>query len=412
MNKLVQSIVYVLSVSPLALAASPTTAPVLPKGHPDISQLQAQQQQDAPALPSGHPDLKDLMQKAKDGKLPAGHPQIPGMGKNANAVPTTQPQLPTLFIEAQQGTAGAPAIGADPVTVEAYHNGEVVFKTASRLQADGKITVENIPVLVEFQPLVKVTHNGVDFITQGEVMDMQRTGQRIGVTVYETTDVAPEWRVKVRHVMVSPAGDGAVVMEMMNTENPSDRAYLGPSGADGKRAALSWPLPKGATDVQLMAGLRAGGATIVNDCIVSSDPMLPGATAIQFRYRVPAVDGKINLLIDPPAGIEKMMLFVPEDGSTLEAKGLESLGSKPNDRGGVTRYFKGQDIKAGVAAGVVLGNLPSVPKAKATGEPPALAAAPSANIPGANKTPQIVGGLGAVIILFVGAAILLKPKKA
>ncbi|CAN5436703.1 hypothetical protein BH10PLA1_BH10PLA1_06080 [soil metagenome] len=395
----------VMVLSAMTLAAGPTTAPALPSGHPDISAMQ--QTQNAPPLPSGHPDISALMKEAAAGKMPAGHPDIAkGSG---TAVPSTRPFLPTLYIEAHQGTAGAPAVGADPVTIETYRDGQQISKIDTHLDANGKLTFGDLPAVVAFQPVVKITHAGAEYTVQGEQMDIDHNGQRLVLPVYEPTEVQPAWSIKIRHVMVSPQADGATVMEMMSIESPIDRVWVGQIGADGRRVSLSLPLPKGATDVKLLSGFEEGFVSVANDRVIDAAALMPGTTAMQLQYRVPAVSGVVDLTTSAPASIDRMMLFVPDDGSSTTAAGLESLGAKPNDRGGTTRYYKGQSIQAGSIVGVTLSKLPKT--TKADGDVEGVATPTAAHLPGMGNMPQIVGGVGAVLILFVGAAILLKPKR-
>src|SRR5689334_14319627 len=153
MKSLVYSIASGLILSGVALAADPTTKPAsLPKGHPDISQMQAAQQQaadgQAPAQKS-HLSLEEVMRQAKERGMPAGHPQMPPAGEmppmppmgEAPAMPKA-PQAPvaaTLSIQAVQGTAKAPAVGADPVEIELLRDGEVVSHIEDKLDATGKL---------------------------------------------------------------------------------------------------------------------------------------------------------------------------------------------------------------------------------------------------------------------------------
>lgn len=405
MNVYIKVCGCVMTLSAMTFAASPTTAPALPSGHPDISSMQ--KTQNAPPLPSGHPDISALMNEAAAGKMPAGHPDLAkGSG---TAVPSTRPFLPTLYIEAHQGTAGAPAVGADPVTIETYRDGHLLSQVSTHLDANGKLTVGDLPAVVAFQPVVKITHAGAEYTVQGEEMDIDHNGQRLVLPVYEATEVQPAWRIKIRHVMVSPQADGATVMEMLSVESPIDRVWVGQLGADGRRVSVSLPLPKGATDVKLLSGFEEGFVSVANDRVIDSAALMPGTTAMQLQYRVPAAGGAVDLTTSAAAPIERMMLFVPDDGSSATAAGLESLGAKPNDRGGMTRYFKGQSILAGTSIGVTLSKLPQITKAE--GDVEGAAAPAATQLPGMGKTPQIVGGVGAVLILFVGAAILLKPKR-
>jgi hypothetical protein len=89
----------------------------------------------------------------------------------------------------------------------------------------------------------------------------------------------------------------------------------------------------------------------------------------------------------------------------VSAVGMEDLGAKENDRGGKTHYYKAQGTKAGDPIGVTLTNLPNKALASGEGEDAAAATNTASN----DKTPQILAGVGAVLILFIGIAFLFKP---
>ena len=416
MKSIVYSIASGLILSGVALAADPATESALPKGHPDISQLQAQQQ----AAPDGQPpaqkshlSLEEVMRQAKEKGLPAGHPQMPPAGEMPAMPPAGQaPAMPpapvaaTLSVQAIQGTTKGPAVGADPVEVDLLRDGDVVSHIEDKLDATGKLTLKDLPGGADITPVVRITHAGVVYNTSGNPLIAQHGG-KVTVKVYEATEEQPEWKIKIRHVMVQPYKDGVQVMEMMGIENPTDRSWIGKADPiTGKRATLSVPLPKGAKNVQMMSGFHNTCASVLGDRIVDTDPFVPETSQYQIGYIVPAINGKVDLSVAAPAGIDRMMLFVPDDGSSVSAIGMEDLGAKENDRGGKTHYYKAQGAKAGDSIGVTLTNLPDKALASGEGEDGAAATNALSN----DKTPQILAGVGAVLILFIGIAFLFKPS--
>src|SRR5687767_7984159 len=251
-------------IAPIAVAACASQPVVKPEPAPVPSALVDEQPTTAPApvlasaaaaaaattvpamnaqdLPSGHPDIAQMLEQRKaartkakmNGELPAGHPPISGMpAKTGAAVQamqpgTTQPAMfGTLVVRAVQGTAGGPAIGELPVVVDLLMGDQAVDKKQLKLDAEGALRLDNIPLSMNITPVVKVTYNGVEFTGHGGAMDASRAEQQVQVPVFESTDAAPAWTVKMQHVMLDPTVEGVRVTEMLAVENPTDRAWVG-----------------------------------------------------------------------------------------------------------------------------------------------------------------------------------------
>jgi hypothetical protein len=241
-----------------------------------------------------------------------------------------------------QGTAGAPAVGADPITVEVYGNEQLVGKLDIKLDDDGTTTIDNIPTGPGYRVLARVTHGGVEF---DGVVDANNRAVQLSVPVFESTETRPDWNVQMRHLIVQPADDGVHVMEVIAISNPSDRAWLGEKpGADGKRTVFTVPLPANATKVQLAGGFHECCAKIENGRITNTMALVPGVTQYQFAYVVPATNGTADITASFAVPVKSMMVLVPE-GVSASAVGLE--GPKTVNMGnGNTQYFKGADLAA------------------------------------------------------------------
>ena len=157
-------------------------------------------------------------------RLPAGHPEI------SNRAASTQPAITgKLTVHAVQGTKGGPTIAGDPVVIELYQakTGQMFKRIETKLDAQGAVVVEDLPVALGFQPRVSVRHGGAEYVVAGEAMDGVRADGKVDVTVYESTDQAPAWQVPMRHVIVHRVPEGLHVTEMLSINNPADHAWLG-----------------------------------------------------------------------------------------------------------------------------------------------------------------------------------------
>lgn len=342
--------------------------------------------------------------------LPSGHPDVSQMPKADAAAPVDMNAKGKVKVRAVQGTKDGPAISGDKVTLELYVENQPAGKFESKLDDKGEATFEALPLYVSFVPLVTVNHAGVDYPAFGKPMNRSLPEQGIQLQVYEATDKAPEWTVRMRHLMVEPGPDGLSVVEMLQVENPSDRSWIGTPRPDGARAAMSLAVPAGAKDIKAMGGFDDCCVKIENDHVINTKAMFPGISQYQLHYMIPAIDGAAALTIPVERATKHLMLFAPADDSQIAPNGLTAMGSRKLEDG-EKRFYGAAQLTPGQTVGATFTNLPKEWR-KAAAEPGS--AMPGAQ-PGAPATmmPKALAAVGAVLILVFGAAfVLIKPKKA
>jgi len=395
--------------APAEPATQPTeSAPALPAGHPPIGAMAPTTQPGAggmPGLPKGHPDISALTggNNPAAGQLPAGHPDIsklsPQDAKNA-------PKSASITVKAEQGTIGGPAIGAADVTVEVVAGDQVVGKIDTKLNDKGTITISGLPVGAMYQPVVTVKYQGVMYQASGNPID--GAAQTLSVKVYETTDKPIDWEVRMRHVMLQPAPEGGVqVMDMIAIDNATDRAYVGVvSAADGAKKVFEIPLPAGATNVQFSGGFHDCCTKVQNGKVINTMAIVPGTTQYQLSYVVPVKDGKTEITASAPAITKHLIVFAPDDGTTISASDLESGTTKMGES--QVRYFKSESIPAAKTVTLTISGTPNKSPKKAGG------AVSGASMSGGDiaDVARAVAGGGALVIFLLGGAIILRKVSA
>jgi hypothetical protein len=197
----------------------------------------------------------------------------------------------------------------------------------------------------------------------------------------------------MRHVMIERVEGGLQVMEMLAIENPSDKAWLGNSGADGKRTTFTLNLPVTAQQIQ-MIGEHSCCALTDGNKLTHTMALVPGTTQYQIGYLIPAVNGKAEIAVAAPAAVKTMMVFVPDDETTVHAEGLEAMGSADMGQGKM-RFFKGADLSAGQIVKVAIAGIVDVQKTVS-----------AAHSGGSAYVAQVVAAGGAVVILLFGVAFI------
>jgi len=337
------------------------------------------------ALPAGHPPM------------PKGHPPLPTGQPPMGEVPSMPPDAKgALVVQAVQGTRGGPAVGADPVVVELVCGGEVVKRIETKLNAKGEVILENLPVGQIVQPVARVRHGGADYQAVGDIMHAGPPDQRITVVVYESTEEAPAWVIRTRHVFVRRTGEGLYVKEMMIVESPTDRAWLGKKVAGGERATLELTLPKNTGRVDFYVGLYQGLTELKDRQLINHMALPPGTSKYQFGYVVPIEGGKAGIEIAIPADTDQLVLLLPDDGAKASVTGLsggETVEMGPQKM----RLYKAEKLKAGQKAVVALSGLKS---AAATTTP-----APKPK-DGTSALPQTLAAVGGGVIVVGGLGVV------
>jgi hypothetical protein len=217
----------------------------------------------------------------------------------------------------------------------------------------------------------------------------------------KTTTQEPDWIVHMRHIMVQPTDKGLRVIDMLAVENPDEAAWIGNTDATGNRTTFSLALPAGATDVQLDEGFDPASA-IKDGKVINRGALQPGASQYRLQYTVPLNKGQAEISVVAPAPVSTLMIFYPDDGTTISGTGIQ--GPQTVDMGnGKTRYFKADDINVGHEVKLLVGGAPAV-KTESS-------AAPASTVPGATELAKTIAGVGALLIFLLGGALMfMKPQ--
>lgn len=308
--------------------------------------------------------------------------------------PTGDTARGSLVIRGIQGTKGAPEVGAVDVTVQFVRRDQVVHTMETRLDEHGMVVINDLPTGTGVRPLVRLKYAGVQYQNIGPAMDAAHTNIAMDVTVYETTDEAPEWRVAMRHVMVQPVQEGLGVSEMVVVENPGDRTWLGgPANTEGRRPVVQVLLPQNARDVHLDAGFHGWCCTQFADRELTVQmPLMPGRVSYRFSYIVPAASGREELEFGARGPCDHALLLTPESAGEVELLGVEAAPPEASKEMPGFRVFQAANVAKGAFFGVSMNSVAlATPAAETGGRPSWL-------------LPVAGGGVGAIVIAGVLAA--------
>jgi hypothetical protein len=279
----------------------------------------------------------------------------------AGAGATTKPASSvSISIQAVQGTKDGPKITSGKATVKLYRGQGIEPEVLeANLDKNGAALLEKLSLARPFQPVVTIEHAGVPYQAVGEPMTPTTPSQKITVTVYEATDQRPDLKIQMRYVRADATAGGLHIADMMIVNNPTDRAWLGTAGPDGKRSAMWVALPAGVKDIEMDGEFHSCCARVEGGKVVSSAPLVPGQSQFGLAYLVPGDGGRAVATIDAPLPVRGMTVMVPEPQvDSIRVEGLEKSKTFPAKEDVVLRSFKGEGILPGQKIVLTMTGLP------------------------------------------------------
>lgn len=264
----------------------------------------------------------------------------------------------TINVRAVQGTKGGPSIGAEDVEIDILLRDQVIHQMKARLNDLGIASVPDVPVAMGVRPVVRVRHASVWYQEGGAEMNAEKRECTVDVRVYETTDQAPAWRIVERSLAAARVEGAMDVRERLVVENMGDRTWMGgPPDAQGRRTTITLPLPANAHNGELERGFFDSSCGAFTDAGLSIQvPLMPGIMVYGYGYLVPAPQGRADLSITPSVPVETLKVYVADDGTSVEPRGLRPNGTEIIGPAR-TRLYQGDKVGVGQGVGVVVSGL-------------------------------------------------------
>lgn len=187
---------------------------------------------------------------------------------------------------------------------------------------------------------VTVEYRGVAY--QSELGGLGQTEPlELEVTAYETTTDPSGLRLQRAHLLAQVEGDRVRLSEILLVANPADRTVV-PASREG----FLFPLPPGASGVELADPVLASTARTTPQGIYDVTPIPPGVKQVIFSYLLPPGPFERSY----PFPVDSVAVFVPqEDGPLLRAAPPRMVDAGPfaTQDGLVYRRFEQDGLQAG-----------------------------------------------------------------
>ncbi len=183
---------------------------------------------------------------------------------------------------------------------------------------DGTAHFDIPGIAEESQASASTAYQGVKYESDPVMLAPGADSVEIPLAVYEATSSSEKVVVSFHHSVLRPMKGAVRVTEMLMLDNRGDRTYVGRRELQpGLRAVFEYALPPGYRQLELGRGLMACCVMQLDGKLIDTMELKPGRRTIQFRYVIPATEGKLpfqpditfateryNVLVDPALKVE------------------------------------------------------------------------------------------------------------
>jgi mono/diheme cytochrome c family protein len=261
---------------------------------------------------------------------------------------------------------------------------QLVLTTTTSTLPGGAFSFENVALQEGYILGAAATYQGALYGSNIVRYGAETGPVALTLDVYDSTTDASALVLERLHVVFDFSQPGqAAVTEIVAISNPGDRAVV---AAEPGGAVLSFELPEGADGLQFEHGM-SGRFLLTAAGFAVTDPVLPGADALQFSftYALPYAD---HLAFSQPVALNlaAVTVLVADPGVTVQSGTLTDGGTF---QGTAYRRYDGGSLAAGSSLEFTLRGKPS-------------ASAVSALTSGGNSQWTLVIGLGALGAALIG----------
>jgi hypothetical protein len=199
--------------------------------------------------------------------------------------------------------------------------------------------------------LVSTDYRGVRYTGGRLTLNLETPARTADLSVYEASSDRSAMRASAAFAVVDIAPGALRVSQIQRLDNPSDRTIV-----ISPRDPLTFPLPAGAESVRYLAGWR--DPHVDGGGITDAFPLLPGETQVAYAYGLRPTRAQATVSWMLPYGAADVEMLIADTGAAVKADGLGPRGSIQGP-GGV-RYLRWSGGPIPPLGGVTLrlGNLP------------------------------------------------------
>lgn len=209
----------------------------------------------------------------------------------------------------------------------------------------------------------RTTFRDAEYPTETLEFTPDKPIQRSTLMVYDATAEDPGLTfdtVRLIVVGVDPNAKTVGIVENVNVNNPSKKAYIGTSDAgNGPRATVRYPLPGNVLDVNLRGDLATSQVIGTMDGFTATAPVRPGVSTLIMTYTVPYQTDSIDMVRQFTYPVKEIRLALPADSPVLVRSDTVNTAGTTDLNGRQYRLYTSGALAKGTPVTIRLQNLPA-----------------------------------------------------
>jgi len=206
------------------------------------------------------------------------------------------------------------------LTLTAYLGDRATEEKKTRTDSKGDFRFDNLPWNRGYS--VSLNYKGAEYVTDRMVFYPEEDKKTLDLPVYEPTDSNKDISVNADHMVIQVSNEEIEVAEIMVFHNGSKNIYIGRESQNAGRETLGFDLPEGATNVQLLDGLKSESVIQTAEGFSDTSPFEPGIKRVVYAYTLPYKPGSniFEKRINYPT--QGLVLLVSDTGVNVKVDGL------------------------------------------------------------------------------------------
>jgi 5-hydroxyisourate hydrolase-like protein (transthyretin family) len=201
------------------------------------------------------------------------------------------PAAGTIAGEVVNATAKGSSTANVSVTLFSLADNTSVARGTAVTDASGRFAFENVSANLGAYA-VAATFQNAHYFSDTQTYSQNGTGSRVVLRVYDSTTDDAAIKIVNSHTVMLVQDGSLLIQEVYVFANMSDRTYIGvSSGTAGQRTTLRFPLPAGASGLEVGGDIGPTGIVPAQDGFADTTPVQPGQLQGYYTYTLPLTRG-------------------------------------------------------------------------------------------------------------------------
>jgi len=244
-----------------------------------------------------------------------------------------------LVIHISNGTRDGQVPEGMPVTVNFYHDDDLLKQTTGLTDAEGNCTINEIPQGSDIIAVAQVKYSNMAFSSTPLYLEAGKKRHELPIQIFEVTYDNSLIQAGTHHMIVKKNGINVRITEYIQLINGSDKAILAEQkDAEAAPKVIEIMLPKNFRDLSFSSYFHPNAVIQTETGFYDTMAIPPGSYHGVFSYDVPLREKAIDFTKSITLPTKSVMIFI-EAGCGITSELGEPAGQMTLKDGTNTNYY-------------------------------------------------------------------------